>query len=268
MNKKLYIVLILFIMITNPVLSQEESFDDFLDSDDDFGLDFEDEEFSLDGEEVFDDEFLDDEFSDDEFSDDEFSNDEFSEDDSFSIDDTFSSNELIVLEENFEGDTRSGYSLLVSGGIPIFRNSTLIDWTVAPTGRISIDIPNYLTIGPVGFRIGAEFVNYGFSYDETGLSINDQNRDQLPLKGKLTGFGFFGVTTFASGPGNLRFGIGLLNSSPAYTFAQSIGFALGRVLDVRIGIRGTVAYNVPQEFPTVGTHISWVDSFIATGITF
>tara|TARA_A100001037_G_scaffold71803_1_gene64247 strand:+ start:115 stop:894 length:780 start_codon:yes stop_codon:yes gene_type:complete len=258
--KFIILILIIFLNINN-VFAQEESFDDFLDSDDDFGLDFEDEEFSLDGEELFDDEFSDDEFSDDEFSDDEFSDD-------FSIDESFSSSESITLEDNFEGDTRSGYSLLVSGGIPVFRNNTLIDWNGSPSGRISIDLPNYFTIGPIGFRIGAEFVNYGFSYDETGLNINDQNRDQLPLKGKLNGIGFFGVTTFTSGPGNLRFGVGLLNTSPAYTFAQSIGFAIGRVLDVRIGIRGTVAYSIPKEIPTVGTHISWVDSFIATGITF
>ena len=256
------ILVLIFFLSTNFIFAQEESFDAFLESDDDFGLDFEDEEFSLDGEEMFDDEF-----SDDEFSDDEFGNDEFG-DDEFSIDDSFASSETLTLEQNSEGDTRTGYSVLVSGGIPVFRNSTLLDWNGSPSGRISIDLPNYFTIGPIGFRIGAEFVNYGFSYDETGLNINDQNRDQLPLKGKLNGIGFFGVSTFTSGPGNLRVGIGMLNTSPAYTFAQSIGFALGRVLDIRLGIRGTVAYNVPNEIPTDGTHISWVDSFMAMGITF
>ena len=43
----------------------------------------------------------------------------------------------------------------------------------------------------------------------------DKNRDQLALKGKLIGIGFFGVTTFTSGPGNVRLGVGLLNTSPA-----------------------------------------------------
>ena len=74
--KPTFLVLIFFLS-ANFIFAQEESFDDFLESDDDFGLDFEDEEFSLDGEEVFDDEFSDDEFSDDEFSDDDFG-DEFS----------------------------------------------------------------------------------------------------------------------------------------------------------------------------------------------
>ena len=59
--KFIILILIIFLNINN-VFAQEESFDDFLDSDDDFGLDFEDEEFSLDGEEVFDDEFSDDSY--------------------------------------------------------------------------------------------------------------------------------------------------------------------------------------------------------------
>ena len=120
--KPTFLVLIFFLS-ANFIFAQEESFDDFLESDDDFGLDFEDEEFSLDGEEMFDDEFSDDEFGDDEFGDDEFS-----------IDDSFASSETLTLEQNYEGDTRTGYSVLVSGGIPVFRNSTLLDWNGSPSG--------------------------------------------------------------------------------------------------------------------------------------
>ncbi len=157
-------------------------------------------------------------------------------------------------------------TITVSGGMPTFRNSTLLPWLGTPNGRVSVDLPSYLSIGPIGFRLGAEVGTYDFTYDETGLTI--KNKDVLPLKGKFGGIGFFGVITIPSGPANLRLGMGMLGTSPAYMAVQSIGMALGDLLDLRLGIRATAAYNVPDGLTTAGTHMSWVDAFMALGVTF
>ena len=49
---------------------------------------------------------------------------------------------------------------------------------------------------------------------------------------------------------------------------QSVGMALGEMLDLRLGVRATSAYNVPDGLTTTGTHMSWVDAFMALGMTF
>ena len=88
------------------------------------------------------------------------------------------------------------------------------------------------------------------------------------MKGKFGGIGFFGVVTIPSGPANLRLGVGMLGTSPAYMAVQCIGMALGDMLDLRLGVRSTAAYNVPDGLTTAGTHMSWVDAFMALGMTF
>jgi hypothetical protein len=50
--------------------------------------------------------------------------------------------------------------------------------------------------------------------------------------------------------------------------SQSFGFSLGSSLDLRLGIRATTAYGPPEEIKREGTHASWVDAFVAFGISF
>ena len=235
----------------------------------------EEEEFF---EEEFDEEFLDEDFLDEEgFMDEEdaflegeeFGEDEFFEEEGDIGDEDFGGfdEEMGELfEEDFEGDTRVGYTIMVSGGMPTFRNSTLLPWLGSPNGRIGVDLPFYLSLGPIGFRVGAEVGFYGFAYDETGLDVQDKK--VLPLEGQFGGVGFFGIVTIPSGPANLRFGAGMLGTSPAYMAVQSLGFAVGDIMDLRLGVRATAAYNVPDGLTTAGTHMSWVDAFIAFGVTF
>tara|TARA_Y100000590_G_scaffold32492_2_gene35761 strand:- start:1909 stop:2682 length:774 start_codon:yes stop_codon:yes gene_type:complete len=235
-----------------PSFAQEEEPDPF---EEEFGDEFldeegflEEEDFPLEGDEFGDEEFLDVEG--------------FDEEGLAGFDDF----EASPLDDDFEGDTRRGYTITVSGGMPTFRNSMLLPWLGVPNGRVGVDLPFYLSLGPIGFRVGAEVGTYDFTYDETGLII--ESKDVLPLNGKFGGIGFFGVVTIPSGPANLRLGMGMLGTSPAYMAVQSIGVALGDMMDLRLGVRATAAYNVPDGLTTTGTHMSWVDAFMALGLTF
>ena len=255
-RKLIYFAALWIAVAFTPLVAQEET-DPF---EEEFGEEFLDEEGFLEEEDF---PLEGDEFGDEEFFDEEgFDEEGFDEEGLAGFDDL----EAAPFQEDFEGDTRQGYTITVSGGMPTFRNSTLLPWLGTPNGRVSVDLPSYLSIGPIGFRLGAEVGTYDFTYDETGLTI--KNKDVLPLKGKFGGIGFFGVITIPSGPANLRLGMGMLGTSPAYMAVQSIGMALGDLLDLRLGIRATAAYNVPDGLTTAGTHMSWVDAFMALGVTF
>ena len=243
------------------------------------GLAQEEEEFF---EEEFDEEFMDDEefLDDDEFLDEEdtfLEGDEFGEDDLFEDegDLEFGGELEEELEEDFgEEDNRLGITVQIVGALPglpgntsggtsvfypTYKNSALTKW-VSPTPffRISVDFPNYLELGSIGFRTGVDI----------GMTSFESDPDVLPVDGKFGGITAFGVATTTFGVTNLKLGVGIVGSSPAYMASQSFGFALGPSLDLRLGIRATTAYGPPEEIKREGTHASWVDAFVAFGMTF
>ena len=245
------------------------------------GLAQEEEEFF---EEEFDEEFMDDEeFLDDDegFLDEE---DTFLEGDEFGEEDFFEDEGDLEFggeleeepeEEDFgEEDNRSGIPVQIIGALPglpgntsggtnvfypTYKNSALTKW-VSPTPffRISVDFPNYLELGSIGFRTGVDI----------GIASFESDPDVLPVDGKFGGITAFGVATTTFGVTNLKLGVGIVGSSPAYMASQSFGFTLGPSLDLRLGIRATTAYGPPEEIKREGTHASWVDAFVAFGMTF
>ena len=244
------------------------------------GLAQEEEEFF---EEEFDEEFMEDEefLDDDEFLDEE---DTFLEGDEFGEDDFFEDEgdlefggelEEELEEEDFGGeDSRLGITVQIVGALPglpgntsggtgvfypTYKNSALTKW-VSPTPffRISVEFPNYLELGSIGFRTGVDI----------GIASFESDPDVLPVDGKFGGITAFGVATTTFGVTNLKLGVGIVGSSPAYMASQSFGFALGPSLDLRLGIRATTAYSPPEEIKREGTHASWVDAFVAFGISF
>ena len=259
----LFLVITLFLVV--PGLAQEEE-------------EFFEEEF----EEEFDEEFMDDEefFDDEEVLDEE---DAFLEGDEFGEDDFFEDEGELQFggeleeepEEDFgEEDNRLGFTVQIVGALPglpgntsggtsvfypTYKNSALAKW-VSPTPffRISVDFPNYLELGPIGFRTGVDI----------GMASFESDPDVLPIDGKFGGIAAFGVATTTFGVTNLKLGVGIVGSSPAYMASQSFGFSLGSSLDLRLGIRATTAYGPPEEIKREGTHASWVDAFVAFGISF
>ena len=244
------------------------------------GLAQEEEEFF---EEEFDEEFMDDEefLDDDEFLDEE---DTFLEGDEFGEDDLFEDEsdlefggelEEELEEEDFgEEDNRLGITVQIVGALPglpgntsggtgvfypTYKNSALTKWvSPIPFFRISVDFPNYLELGSIGFRTGVDI----------GMASFESDPDVLPVDGKFGGITAFGVATTTFGVTNLKLGVGIVGSSPAYMASQSFGFTLGPSLDLRLGIRATTAYGPPEEIKREGTHASWVDAFVAFGISF
>ena len=234
----------------------------------------EEEEF-FEGE--FDEEFLDEEegFFDDEdafLEDDEFNEDEFFDEEG-DLEFGGEAEEEAAEEEFDEGDTRQGYTIQISGVLPgmpgktsagasvfypTYKNSSLAKW-ISPTPffRVSVDFPFYFEFGSIGFRAGLD----------VGMASFETDPDVLPIGGKFGGLSAFGVVTVPIGVTNLRFGAGIVGTSPAYMASQSFGFALGPALDVRFGLRATTAYNPPDEIKRDGTHASWVDGFVSVGLT-
>lgn len=255
-SRVITLVLMVELLGMAPLTAQEEE-------------EFFEEEF---GEEFFEegDEFLDEE---DEFLEgDEFGEDEFFDEEG---DLEFGGEEEVGTVEEFdEGDTRSGYTIQVTGALPgmpgktsagtsvfypTYKNSSLAKW-ISPTPffRVSIDFPFYFELGPIGFRAGLD----------VGMAAFETDPDVLPIGGKFGGLSAFAVATVPIGVTNLRFGAGMVGSSPAYMASQSYGFALGPAFDLRIGLRATTAYSPPDEIKRDGTHASWVDGFVSVGFTF
>ena len=244
------------------------------------GLAQEEEEFF---EEEFDEEFMEDEefLDDDEFLDEE---DTFLEGDEFGEDDFFEDEGDLEFggeleeepeEEDFgEEDSRLGITVQIVGALPglpgntsggtsvfypTYKNSSLSKWvSPIPFFRISVDFPNYLELGSIGFRTGVDI----------GMTSFESDPDVLPVDGKFGGITAFAVATTTFGVTNLKLGVGIVGSSPAYMASQSFGFSLGPALDLRLGIRATTAYGPPEEIKREGTHASWVDAFVAFGISF
>ncbi|MDP6836277.1 MAG: hypothetical protein QGG85_03590 [Candidatus Marinimicrobia bacterium] len=246
-------MLILSIIFAVPVFAQDEESDEFFfDEEEGFG----DEEFFGEEGESFEDE---EGFGEEEefFGEDEGFFDEGEEE--FGAEEEFGE-EFGGFEEEEEEPVseeptyKRGITIQLSGGMPSFRNVTLNSWDGVPNVRISVDLPFFLKIGPVGFRVGAEVATFGF-------------QNTLPIGGQYEGFGAFGVATIPAGPSNLQLGMGFLGSSPAYMGSLSSGFSIANLIDMRIGVRSNFAYNIPADLRRGGTHISWVDLFLSLGMT-
>lgn len=245
-------MLIFSIILAVPVFAQdEESEEFFFDEEEGFG----DEEFFGEEDEFFDDE---EEFGEEEefFEEDEGFFDEGEEE--FGAEEEFGE-EFGGFEEEEEPVTeepayKRGITIQLSGGMPSFRNVTLNSWDGVPNVRIGVDLPFFLRIGPVGFRVGAEVATFGF-------------QNTLPVGGKYAGFGAFGVATIPAGPTNLQLGMGFLGSSPAYMGSLSTGLSIANLIDMRLGVRSTFAYSIPADLKRGGTHVSWVDLFLSLGMT-
>ncbi len=117
-RKLIYFAALWIAVAFTPLVAQEET-DPF---EEEFGEEFLDEEGFLEEEDF---PLEGDEFGDEEFFDEEgFDEEGFDEEGLAGFDDL----EAAPFQEDFEGDTRQGYTITVSGGMPTFRNSTLLPW--------------------------------------------------------------------------------------------------------------------------------------------
>ncbi|MEE9166396.1 MAG: hypothetical protein V3U24_02885 [Candidatus Neomarinimicrobiota bacterium] len=149
---------------------------------------------------------------------------------------------------------REGFSIQVSAASTGYVNHTLSTWNSLIDFRGSVDFPFLMQIGPIKFRLGAEVTTFSFE-------------NSLPVGGEFSGIGFLGLVTFPAGPSSVQVGAGVMGSSPAYVVAQSFGFSLANLADVRIGVRSTNAFGLPEDMNATGARASWLDGFITVGYT-
>lgn len=149
---------------------------------------------------------------------------------------------------------REGFTVQLSAASPTYVNNTLMTWNSSTDIRVGIDLPFLMRIGPIRFRLGAEVATFSF-------------KNYLPVGGEFGGVGILGIVTFPAGPSSVQVGVGVMGSSPAFVVAQSFGLSVANLFDLRIGVRSTNAFNLPEDMNATGARASWLDGFVAVGYT-
>ena len=149
---------------------------------------------------------------------------------------------------------REGFTVQVTAASPGYVNHTLTTWNSGIDLRVSIDFPFLMQLGPIKFRLGAEVSTFSFD-------------NYLPIGGEFAGVGILGMVTFPAGPSSVQVGGGVMGSSPAFVVAQSFGLSVANVIDLRIGVRSTNAFNLPEDINASGSRASWMDGFVTVGYT-
>ncbi len=160
--------------------------------------------------------------------------------------------ELTDLEFAEEGE-RQGYTVQLTAASPGYVNHTLETWNSKIDFRVNVDLPMLMEVGPVKFRIGAELGTFSF-------------KNYLPVGGEFKGISAMGVLSFPAGPSTVQVGGGIMGSSPAVMASQSFGINI-TAFNIRIGIRTTMAFNLPEGFKADDTSANWLDGFISIGYT-
>ena len=110
-----------------------------------------------------------------------------------------------------------------------------------------------MEVGSVKFRIGVELGTFSFE-------------NYLPVGGEFTGIGAMGVLSFPAGPSTVQVGGGIMGSSPSIMASQSFGINIA-AFNIRIGIRTTMAFSLPDGFEADDTSANWLDGFVSIGYT-
>lgn len=222
----------------------DEEFDEFEDEDE-FD-EFEDEgEFDEDEgffEEDEGDEFF--EFEEDEEGFDEFDDEEDFEEDEGELEDV----ELADLAQ------RQGYTLTVMGASPGYVNHTLMTYNSSVDFKVGMEMPMLMQVGPLRFRFGGEVGTFSFE-------------NYLPVGGKYSGLLAMGILSFPAGPGQVKLGAGMVGGNVGFTAESSYGLALGNAVEIRFGVRSTMALGVKNTNDSELGTVSWMDGIIILGVS-
>ena len=195
----------------------EEYFGDDEEYDEEY---FEDEEY-LDDEEYDDEEYDDEEYDDEEYDDEEYDDEEYDDEE--------------LLEDAAEN---LGYTIDLALGSPRFTNRVLMDWTSAVDLRASVEFPILMQLFGANFRFGAEVGSFKF---ENAIPKEETDGSLLKLGETISGITAMGIISFPAGPGKIKFGAGIVGSSPGFSMEASYGIRIGEMVEIRGGIRSTEA---------------------------
>ena len=77
-----------------------------------------------------------------------------------------------------------------------------------------------------------------------------------------------GLLSFPAGPGQVKLGGGKIGSYYGYFAETSYGLAIGNILDIRVGVRGTSASGVIDSNNNELGTASWLDGLVILGVNF
>ena len=215
-----------------------------------------DEEYEED-DEYYEDEYLDDEYEEDDYEDEEYEDEEYEDEEKSRKRKARSSNSKTRSASNrslADDADNLGYTIDLALGSPRFVNMNLINWSSGVDMRGSVEFPVLMQIGNARFRFGGEIGT--FNYKEAVPPETDSYSGILAM----------GIMAFPAGPGKIKFGGGVVGSSPGFMFEASYGMRIAGIMDIRMGVRST---EVMDGTTTLGKKIGrtgWMDGQVVLGI--
>ncbi len=215
-----------------------------------------DEEYE-DDEYEDDDEYLDDEYEDEEYEDEEYEDEEeYEEEKPKRKKSSRSSNKRrSAPSRNLADDADNlGYTIDLALGSPRFVNINLINWSSGIDMRGSVEFPVLMQVGNARFRFGGEIGT--FNYKEA----------VPPELDTYSGILAMGIMAFPAGPGKIKFGGGIVGSSPGFMFEASYGMRIAGIMDIRAGVRSTEVMDGTTSLGKKIGRTGWMDGQIVLGV--
>ncbi|MFH1852130.1 MAG: hypothetical protein ABIA75_07270 [Candidatus Neomarinimicrobiota bacterium] len=255
------------LLLNSPAIAQDDYY-----AEDDSTYFWDEGEYDETGDEYYDEEYTEDDttgYSEEEYYDEEYTDEEYydegeeyqEEEGYYEFDETSGEYvedrgaDVISSAELVERAQRMGFSLNISYASPGFVNHGLMTYNSYADYRIGIELPMLMRLFGLQFRLGFEFGTFSFE-------------NYLPSGGTYDGNTIVGLLSFPAGPGQVKLGGGKIGDYYGYFAETSYGLALGNILDLRVGVRGTSAAGViDSNNNEIGT-ASWLDGVFTIGINF
>ena len=111
------------------------------------------------------------------------------------------------------------------------------------------------------FRFGAEVGSFKFE----NAVPKQEGETLLKLGDTFSGITAMGIISFPAGPGKIKFGAGIVGSSPGFSMEASYGIRIGEMVEIRGGIRSTETLNAKTADYEMG-RAGWMDGQIVLGV--
>ena len=205
-------------------------------------------------------------FGDDEDYDEYEDEDEYLDDDEYEDDEDFEDDEEFEDDEDYEEELSDeaenlGYTIDLAMGSPRFTNPVLMSWNSNVDLRASVEFPLLMQVMGARFRFGVEVGSFKFE----NAKFNEDN-PAIQIGETFSGITAMGVVSFPAGPGKIKFGLGLVGSSPGFSMEASYGLRIGEMLEIRGGIRSTEALTAKTSESAEIGRAGWMDGQIVLGI--
>ena len=136
-----------------------------------------------------------------------------------------------------------------------------MDWTSVVDLRASVEFPVLMQLMGANFRFGAEVGSFKFE----NAVPKQEGETLLKLGDTFSGITAMGIISFPAGPGKIKFGAGIVGSSPGFSMEASYGIRIGAMVELRGGIRSTETLNAKTADYEMG-RAGWMDGQLVLGV--